>query len=230
MRVFFLVFAVFVLIMPCCVDAQTYAANPQYRQMVRQLLTYIPPDFNFGIFRRIYTQTEFYDPIGEQPVSDLLSYAYQVDTAKTPEEEQKASENYHAKLVMHLADAAFVRQAYVLAKNDPRFGDAKLLLQIYQGLLESIMGSGDGTALSRAYDAVILSEEVLILGQLGYRIKETEFHQVGIKKYNMHFVQNPGPDDPITIFINVRIPLNALAERDDDKSKVPSELNFKGAG
>lgn len=214
--------------LPVQAQDATYVFDPQYRQMVRQLMTYVPPTYNFGTFRKIYTQSKYYDPMGVQPAEDLLGYAYAVETSDNADKSAAALERYNGVLTQHLADIGVVRQAYALARQNPRFGDTGALLQIYNGLLESIMRSGDGLRLNTAYHVITLAEEVIVLGQIGLRIAETKYHEMSIMKYNMHFVKDPAPDQPLTIFINIGVPLRELESREDIDPTVPNDLRFKG--
>jgi hypothetical protein len=227
-RYFVCLFVCVCLSFPVFAGNATHVSDPQYRYLVRQLMTYVPPSFDFGTFRKTYTLTSYYDPIGDGPVEALLRHAYQVENPAAGQSSTVALEAYNTTLRRHLANIMVVRQAYALARQDKKFGDEKNLLAIYNGLSAHILNAGDGRRLSNAYHVMTLAEELFILGQLGYRLKNTEYVDMGMTKYNMHYVQDPKPEDPITLFINVSRPMQEIERRAKDNKTLPKDLKFKG--
>lgn len=209
-----------------------FDAEPRYKQMVRQLLTHIPYNFNFGAFRRIYARTSFYDPIGEDARDLLLKHAFVVDTSENVSEVKEALSNYHDVLQTHLANINVVLQAIALSRTDKRLGNTEWLLKVKKGLLKNLLDTGDGKTLNTAYEVVTLAEETLLLSHLGFAIEDTAYKSQHMIKYHLHigqFIDNPNPNMPngVPLFVNVSIPMRHIEKQKEEKER-ESDLSFKG--
>ena len=204
-----------------------FTVGPNYRKMVRQVLTYIPDNFNFGSFRNLYSQTEYYNPMGEDIRNQMLQHAFIVQTSENPEEVKEALSKYRTLLYMHLANIDIVTQALSLARQDSRLGDEDQLKKVKIGLFKSILLSGDGTSLNRAYNTITLMEETMLLSHLGFKVEETEYVSMNRLRYNMHLGTTIKTQEEGTVFVDVTVPMKYL-ERMQRKKKKKGFLNFKG--
>lgn len=216
------------------VQARDLKAGPHYRSMVRQLMTFIPEDFNYSMFRLQYSRSDYYRPDASALIQDLMQQAYIVDEgAESEEERETALKTYHSILSQHLANYGVLKQAIVFSYQDPRFGNYKTLQAILDGMLESIERSGNGETLNGAYDVITMEEETALLVTLGKKVISTEARSSGISHYNMHLVEETAEGmqgQTSTIFVDTRIPVAyLLAQKEEhDKNKPSQNLLFKG--
>lgn len=192
---------------------ENYMANPVYRSLARTLLEDNPPGFDFMNLRAQYMQTRHYDPLGDEALKKMLDLAYVVQTGDHSQKAVDALAAYEQVLQDHISHIAVVSQAIALARQDPRFGNIKLLERIRTGLFESVIKSGDGLTLQRAYGVVTMAEETMLLQQLDYEVLTTRPAHSGVLYYNMHYVIERATQKPYTIFVNITFPMRHLERK-----------------
>ena len=109
-----------------------------------------------------------------------------------------------------LANIDVVSQAIVLAKDDKRFGDPNFFRWMRAGLLQSVLDSGDGVNLFRAYDVVTLGEDTALIGALHVKSIKIETRESGGDYYNLHTVTDADHTGPYTIFVDTTKPMTFL--------------------
>ncbi len=190
-----------------------YTLGPQYRAMVRLAMARAP-EFNFMSFRSRYAMQPDYDPVGQAASADLLKRAYDVQSA--PEPNHEAERAYSEWLSAHLANLDVVTQALSLSRQDPRFGDLKMLMWMREGILRSVLQSGDGLSLASAYDVVTIGEETALLQVLGYNVLATQTLQSSTTFYNVHTVIDDKTQSLRSIFVNVTTPMRRLQSQQQE--------------
>jgi hypothetical protein len=188
------------------------ATRPYYEWMARQALAYKPPGFDFGLFRMYYTKTEHYDPFGDAR-REILDLAYSAKNEKNPKKREALLGAYAETLMHHMANLDVMTQAYVLAEEDRSMGDPEFFLWMRSGLIQSVLSSGDGVSLNRAYDVITMGEETALFKQLPVDMLRVENQESGGVYYNFHTVQDTKHIAPYTVFVNVTIPMAWLAEK-----------------
>lgn len=200
--------------------AQTdYMAVPYYNTLVYQAIQQRPKKFEFGTLRTYYTLTPQYDPIGKDSSEKLVSLAYTVDNDPDPVKRKEAFDEYGAMVVAHLANIDVVSQALVLSRQDKMYGDPAFYEWMRQGLLRSLVRSGDGQNLIKAYNVMTLGEEAFLMNILRLRVLKTEARHEGSIYYNMHEVKEAGVAEPYWMFVNVSRPLKFLQRQKDQQGK-----------
>ena len=225
-RFFFLLAVVFVAILPSFAHAQeavkptdyqrSYMVNPYYNGMVRDALKNKPKRFDFMQFRSFYSRTRQYDPIGEEALKELNSLAYIALHDEDPERVDTALFAYKSVLHDHLANLAVVMQALSLAREDERFGDPKFLEWMREGLVKTVVISGNGYSLRDAYDVITLQEEILLFNRLGFQQLETKAVREDTIYYNMHDVKDLKTGKTRTVFVNTTIPMKYLEAKQEE--------------
>ncbi len=183
-----------------------FTSGPRYEKMIDEALKR-PPDFDFANFRILYGMTRAYDPLADDTQRRLLTLSESVKKAATPDDEKKALAEYTGALLTHLANIDVVSMALVLGEQDRRFGDPKFFKWIYHGLLNSIIRTGDGTSLQRAYDVVTVGEEIALLHKLNVSVISTSSEHEGVIYYNMHEVEDIVSGARRTIFVDTTKPM-----------------------
>lgn len=189
---------------------KSYRANPQFNAMVRAATTHMSDTFRFGKFRSIYVDTRQYDPIGDAVVDKMQTLAYHVQTEKDLEKQSKALEDYRTLVMSHLANLRVVVQALSLSKLDKRFGSPNFFVWLRKGIMRDVLAHGDGLTLRAAYNIITMSEETALIGQLGYRVLDTQSANEGGLHYNMHDVEDIWSGQKNTLFVNTSRPLGFI--------------------
>lgn len=214
---FLLIIVVILSVMASTPSAQaydeSYRANPKYDFMVREASRYQGDNFRFGLFRGYYKDTRQYDPIADDIVDEMFGYSYVAQTETDPEKVEKAMQAYQKLVLEHLANLRVVAQASSLSKLDPRFGNADFFKWVMRGLIADINNSGDGKKLQSAYHIITLSEETVLLGQLGVKPIGVKAANEGYYHYNMHEVEDLKTGQKSTVFVNTTIPMRFLEKQ-----------------
>ena len=199
---------------------QSYSARPYFNAMVRDAMKNKPTRFDFMKFRILYSQTPQYDPIGEETLAELNEFAYIVVNDADPERVKSALLAYRTVVSNHLAHIDVVLQALSLARQDKRFGKPEFFEWVREGLIRTVVISGSGISLAKAYDIITLQEETILFQRLGVKPERGEPVKEGVTYYNMHDVVNLKNGRKYTIFVNTSVPMRFL------EKKAEYEKNF----
>jgi hypothetical protein len=199
-------------------DSYNYAAGPLYRQMIVDAVKHRPADFNFTQFRSLYAQYAYYEPLAALTQNMMLDKAFYIIQEKDEAKREKMLLDYRLLVQRHLANIDIVAQALALARQDPRFGDPELYAWLRQGLLDSVMRSGNGQTLTSAYEIISLGEETALLNALGVRVVQTLNRESGMMAYNIYDVELLRDGSKRSIFTNITIPMNTLTARQRDRA------------
>lgn len=194
------------------IDTKNYMDTPYYNKMARDALRDRPARFNFFQFRALYSRTRQYDPIGNKAVNTINDLAYIVAHDEDPERVETALFAYQTEVSNHLAHIDVVLLALSLAREDKRFGQPKFFEWMRDGLINTVVISGDGNSLAGSYDVITLSEEVILFNRLGLKRLATQPVEEGIIYYNMHDVEDLQTKQTRTVFVNTSIPMRHLEE------------------
>jgi len=158
---------------------------------------------DFGRMRQLQTQLDDYDPyaskIEEHPFEVLAKGDLQ--KAKTLAEAILA-ENY-LNLEAHIAAAA------VAEKNGDAAGAAHHRY-VVKGVLDSILGSGDGKTPQTAFQVIALSEEYAVMRRLGLRVAEQSLIHAGEHSYDLLKGVDPQSQTQREVFFNIDPIMKAL--------------------
>lgn len=185
-------------------------ANPNFDAMVRQAMMHMNEDFKFGRFRSLYIDTSQYDPIADGIINEMQSLAFKVQNGKDSRERAKAIDDYRNLVMEHMANIRVVAQAISFTKIDGTFGSTRFFEWIRKGLVRDILRHGDGKTLKTAYEVATLTEETVLIGQLGFSVIDTQSANEGYLYYNMHEVEDLKTGQKNTLFINTTRPMRFL--------------------
>jgi hypothetical protein len=122
------------------------------------------PKADFLRLRMAFTETKQYDPYGEDlKTRGAMSEALEKeDYAKAAELAEKIMKEKYVDLRAHLVAS----RAYSALKKEEQ---AKYHKYVFDGLLQSILKSGDGKSPATAYVVIGTDEEYVVLGASGIR-------------------------------------------------------------
>ena len=189
---------------------RSHFANPRYEYMVRAAMLNMSDAFRFGRFRTLYTDTRQYDPLGDDTIDNMQNLAFLVQTETDTAKRRKALDDYQNLVMEHMANIRVVAQALSFAKLDKTFGSQKFFSWLRKGLVNDILSIGDGKTLQTAYNVMTVTEETVLMGQLGLRIIDTQMANEGGIYYNMHEVEDIRNGQVRTIFVNTTRPMRFL--------------------
>ena len=207
--------------LPCSAHAQdvvikptdyqrSFVVNPFYNDMARDALKNKPDRFDFMRFRSLYSRTRQYDPVGEKTLDRLNKFAYTALHHQYDFERESALNSYKELVSDHLANLAVVMQALSLAREDKRFGNPEFFEWVREGLVKTVVISGDGYTLRGAYDVITMQEEILLFNRLGFQQIDTQAVKEHLIYYNMHDVKDISTGKTRTVFVNTSIPMRYL--------------------
>ncbi|MGH1399235.1 MAG: hypothetical protein ACRBCT_08490 [Alphaproteobacteria bacterium] len=194
-------------------EASAYRANPRYNHMVRQAEAERSPYFDFTYFRRYYTQTRQFDPLGDRAMESLLRLSYEAENAQNEEESIRAFAAFRVLAKDHLANLRIVLYALSLSRSDKRYGDPALYAWVRDGLIEDVIVSGNGESLQQAYDVITPAEETALFSRLGVTPVKTENKIAGSHRYNVHVVRDEKTGTRRRLFIDTTFPVKFLEKQ-----------------
>jgi len=178
--------------------------------MVRAAMMDMSERFRFNRFRTLYVQTRQYDPISDDLIDEMQRLAFTVQGGESEDERAAALDSYRNFVMIHMANIRVVAQALSFAKLDSIFGSEKFFQWLKKGLVRDIMAHGDGKSLTTAFNVVTMTEETVLLGQLGFRVLDTQSANEGYLYYNMHEVEDIRTGQKQTLFVNTTRPMRFL--------------------
>jgi len=203
---------------------QSFLVNPHYNKMAREALKDKPKRFGFMRFRSLYSRTRQYDPIGENTLKSLNNLAYIVFNEQDPDRIKTALFGYQSIVSDHLAHLGVVMQALSLAREDRRFGNPSFFEWVKEGIIRTVVISGDGFTLQGAYDVITLEEETVLFHRLGIKPVESRAVKEGFIYYNMHDVEEVGTKAKRAVFVNTTIPMKYLEALSQEQDKLKTKI------
>ena len=189
----------------------TYAqekSNPVFDGLLEKVKK-SDPTVDFTKFRMAFTETSRYNPYGdrEDKTRDAMNDALEKkDYSKAVTLSLKVMDTNYVDLKAH--QVAY--QSYTRLKKDE---EAKYHKYVLDGLLQSILKSGDGKAPATAYVVISTAEEYVVLAELGVRpTRQALIGDKGEKLDRIEGVQIKSKD-PVTIYFNVSKPFKQLEQQ-----------------
>lgn len=164
------------------------------------------PSVDFTEFRLAYTKTSLYDP-----------YSFSLQDAQTSMVAALNDKDYEQALKLAndvLARNYIYADAHAVAmRADQGLGrtqDANLHQYILNGLIDSILKSGDGKSPETAYQVVLIEEEYLVLNVLGIEDHGQSEMDANGHSYDVLNGVVTKTNAPIAVYFNIDIPFGAL--------------------
>ncbi|HMJ24808.1 MAG TPA: DUF4919 domain-containing protein [Pyrinomonadaceae bacterium] len=160
---------------------------------------------DFKELRLAYTETPEYSPYGGD--RDARQKMFASLRAKEYEQALEPAEKILGKNFVEL-NAHFV--AYVANRELARADKAAFHKFMFDGLMKSITGSGDGKTAETAFVVISTDEEYVLFNFLGLRpMGQSLINQNG-HSYDRMTANDPKTNDPVVYFFNIDRPFNWL--------------------
>jgi hypothetical protein len=180
------------------------AKEPSYQDILARVKK-MDPKADFTGLRMAYTQTPNYKPYDDDRESrDQLRGAFgDKEYQKAVEQAEKLLSKNYVDIEAHRVAAS----AHAELKNDKQ---AKFHAYVRDGLVQSILKSGDGKGPKTAYVVIATTEEYALMHARGVKTKRQALTGETGHKYDVH----QGVDDkdqPVTLYFNIDRPFQWLA-------------------
>lgn len=167
-------------------------------------------NFPFYTLLKAYIGGEHYDPFAQETVDALYEYAFLADTADTPEEAEKAANDFQALLERHLPNYTILNSAIPLVRLNPALGDVTFLEWMHKQAVEYIFRVSSGQSIHDAYMIYSIDEENLILNKKGLKIIDTEIINNGNQYYHIHLTEDRQTGKPEKLYTNMSVIVNRI--------------------
>lgn len=201
-----------------------FLTGPRYQKMVSRIINGERTRFNFELFRVYYSASNLYDPEGSTAKAQLLSYAYEMLNAGGEPEKELAHKDYNAVLYAHMGNIEVVAQALSLSLQNEIYGDPQMFSWVIDGLIKSVLKSGDGNALSSPYVLMTLAEEKYVLESAKVKILATERALRADRILNVYKVQSAEIPEPYFMVFDLSKPVNYINYQKTQERKDLSEI------
>lgn len=188
------------------IDAQSQdLGKPKYEALVDRLKAN-DVTVDFKELRMAYAESQGYAPYGGDDEARKAMFAALRDKAydKALEYAGKILKQNYVYINAHLVSSI----AFGETKNLER---ASYHRRIADGLIQSILKSGDGKSPETAYVVITTAEEYTLFNVLGLRpVSQSLLHEKG-HSYDKMDAKNPQTNQTTTFYFNIDIPFNWLA-------------------
>jgi len=188
-------------------DPPQEKAKATYESLLRQMKKG-DPKVDFQKARMAFSETDAYNPYDLNSKSrELMNKALKdKDYAKAAEVAEQLLKTNYVDIPAHSVGY----RAYTELKKDE---EAKLHRFVHDGLIQSILKSGDGKTPATAYVVISTDEEYAVLGALGIR----RTRQGVMEDQGQHFDMLQGVDrqsnQSVALYFNITKQMNRLFEQ-----------------
>lgn len=193
------------LLIAVSINAQSQEGNkPKYEALLEKVKAG-DTTVSFKELRMTYTESEGYDPYGggSEARKAMLTALNDKSYDKALEHAGNLLKQKYVDIIAHLVSSI----AYNELKNPER---GKYHRGIADGLIQSILKSGDGKSLETAYVVIATDEEYALFNALGLKaVSQSLVHDKG-HSYDKMDVIDRKTIQTTTFYFNVDIPLNWL--------------------
>ncbi len=162
---------------------------------------------DFKELRMAYTETSDYSPYGGDRETRQRMFA--ALNAKEFDSAVESAEKILAKNFVEI-NAHFV--AYVAHREAGRAEKATFHKFMFDGLVKSITGSGDGKSAETAFVVITTDEEYTLFNVLGLRPTGQALITQNGHSFDRMTATNPKTDETVVYFFNIDKPFNWLGE------------------
>jgi hypothetical protein len=165
------------------------------------------PTLDFKELRLAYTETADYSPYGGD--RETRNKMFDALKAKEFDSAVEAAEKILAKNFVEI-NAHFV--AYVAHRESGRTEKATFHKFMFDGLVKSITGSGDGKTPETAYVVITTDEEYTLFNILGLRPAGQALITQNGHSFDRMTATNPKTNETVVYFFNIDKPFNWLGQ------------------
>jgi hypothetical protein len=160
---------------------------------------------DFTELRMAYTETEQYDPYGDSAARKAMFAAMNAgDWDEARKQSAKILEKNYVDINGHLG-------AFVAAEREGDKQTALLHRYVFEGLIKSVQGGGDGRSMETAFVVISVDEEYALLNFLGLRRTRQGLLNGGGHSYDKLYAVDPGTNAKHEFYFQIDKPLGSLA-------------------
>jgi hypothetical protein len=161
---------------------------------------------DFTKLRRLHTQLDTYDPYGVESQADLSNAFASGDPKQVKWLAERNLETNYLDLDAHAAAAAAAdRLGERAAADHHRY--------VLQGVVDSVLASGDGKTPETAYTVVAISEEYATMAKLGLEVMGQALVRDGEHAYDLLHGMDPGTKATREVYFNIDPLMRALDKK-----------------
>jgi hypothetical protein len=182
-------------------------AKPKYESLLAQVKK-SDPKAEFLKLRMAFTETADYNPYdSDRKTQEEMAQA--LDKKEYDKAIQLTEKLLKTKYVDLKAHSVAHRAYTALGKADK----AKFHRWVFDGLVQSILKSGDGKTTATAYVVIATDEEYVVLGELGIRRTSQALMEEKGQKFDRMDGIDQKSKERVTLYFNVTKPLSWLKEQ-----------------
>lgn len=195
------------LLVAVSINAQTQEnGKPKYEALLERVKA-VDTTASFRELRMAYTESQGYAPYGgdSEARKSMLAALNDKNYDKALEHAGNILKQKYVDITAHLVSSI----AYNELKNYER---AKYHRGIADGLIQSILKSGDGKSLETAYVVIATDEEYALFNVLGMKVVSQALVQDKGHRYDKMDAVDRKTNQTTTFYFNVDIPLDWLGK------------------
>jgi hypothetical protein len=168
----------------------------------------VDPTIDFTELRMAYAQTSQYDPYNFS-IGELRNSMFTALDAQNYELALKLADDILTQNYIFTDAHLVATRAY---ENLGRTEEAKYHRYVLDGLIDSILQSGDGKTPESAFVVVLIEEEYVILAILQIADAGQSQRDIDGQSYDVFNGVDPQTNNPVELYFNIDIPFGALAD------------------
>ena len=195
------------LLIAVSINAQSQEPGKQKYEALLEKVKAGDPSVNFKDLRMAYTESQGYSPYGgdSEAGKAMFSALKDKDYEKALGYADTILRQKYVDIFAHLVSAL----AYTELKNPER---AKYHHAIVEGLIQSILKSGDGKSIETAYVVISTDEEYALFNVLGLRRASQALVKDKDHNYDKMDAVDRKTNQTSTFYFNIDIPFNWLSK------------------
>lgn len=202
--VFILLFVMFTY---CAANEEIKNEESTYYSLFEKVKNF-DKSVDFKTFRLLYAETSDYNPYdGDYEPRKAM---YEAMKEKEHEKALKYARSILDKNYVDIDAHLICKSAYQKMNNSERYNFHQF---VENGLINSILSSGDGKSPETAYLVINVKEEYAILNFLGFKLKRQSLRELNGHSYDEMEVINEETGETSVLYFNVDIPFGWLKRR-----------------
>lgn len=171
--------------------------------LLKRVMSFGSAAVDFKALRLSYAETADYNPYGD----DKVKKAEMFESLRNKEHE-KAAAAAQAVLEKKFVDIEAHFVCSIAFREMKNTGQYEFHHFVTRGLVDSILGSGDGKTPETAFIVIETGEEYALLGMIGFEVVRQSLIKSNGHSYDKMETKHRKTGEPAVFFFNVDIPFN----------------------
>ncbi len=190
------------------IQVKTEIKAPKKVETYEQILKRVKAkdkDVDFREFRIAYTKSDYYNPYEQN-----IKIRKEMSLALSDKKHEKALKLANEILERNYVDIEAHMVCLVVYQDIKKENEYEYHAYVLDGLIGSIIKSGNGDSPKTAFEVICVREEYIILDILGYKTLKQSLIEKNGHKYDAMEVEEIKTKKKTTIYFNVDIPLGNI--------------------